>query len=109
MNGNIRPMMAPDPAAMAAQSKVIDAQKELSAIQYSQAARTTKAQNAINFILLPFQGPDGLKRQEPDDTPECKSARAAAYTFLEKYFSTETDFEAGIPVREWSETAFATA
>lgn len=102
-------MTVPDPAAMAAQSRVIEGQKELAAIQFSQAARTTKAQNAINFILLPFQGPDGLKRQEPDDTPECRAARASAYKFLAKYFATETDFEAGVPVREAQDSGFVTA
>lgn len=106
MNGGMRgPMSVPDPAAMAAQSKVIEAQKELEAIKFAQGVRQSKAQNAINFLLLPMQDEKGMKRQEPElDDPEiathCRAARAAAYDFLAGYFSTTTDFEAGVAVHE---------
>jgi len=90
----------PDVNALAAQNKVIEAQKELAAMQVAQQTRDKKVQNAINLILLPLQTPDGVVRQDPEKTPESISARAAAYKFLEGYFSTTTDLEAGIPVRE---------
>jgi len=95
------PMMAvPDVNALHAQQKVIDAQKEMGAMQMAQQVRAEKANKAINFILLPLQTKDGIVRQDPEGTPESKAARAAAYKFLEMYFTTTTDFEDGITVRE---------
>ena len=98
-------MQIPDPAQLAAQGRVIDAQKEIAAMQLAQNVRQEKAKNAINLILLPLQKADGVIRQEPEyDDPEVRprvvAARCAAYKFLEDYFSTTTDLEAGIPVRE---------
>lgn len=93
-------MSVPDPAAMAAQSKVIEAQKEVAAMQVAQNIRSGKAKDAINFILLPLQDANGIHRQDPENTPESKAARAACYRFLEHYFGTTTDLEAGIPVNE---------
>jgi hypothetical protein len=93
-------MAVPDPQALAAQQKVIDAQKEMGAMQMAQQVRAEKANKAINFILLPLQTKDGIARQDPEGTPESKAARAACYRFLEAYFSTTTDFEDGIAVRE---------
>ena len=86
--------------ALAAQQKVVDAQKELQAVQFSQQIRDQKVKNAINLILLPLQTADGVVRQDPEKTPESIAARAAAYRCLENHFSTTTDFEDGIPVRE---------
>ena len=103
MNG---PRMAvPDPAAMAAQSRVIDAQKDLAAIQFSQNARDGKVKNAINFLLLPLQTKDGVIRHEPEyDDPDVRphvvAARNAAYDCIARYFATSTDFEDGLPVHE---------
>lgn len=100
MHNGPRPMAIPDPQALAAQGRVIEAQKELNAIQIAQSFRQEKAKTAINFILLPLQTSDGVVRQEPENTKESKAARAATYRWLEKYFTADTDFEAGIPVRE---------
>jgi hypothetical protein len=102
-------MAVPDPQALAAQGKVIEAQKEFASIQLAQTVRSEKAKTAVNFILLPLQTPDGVKRQEPEDTPECKAARAACYRYLEAYFSTTTDFEAGVALYEEPVSQFATA
>lgn len=90
-----------DVGQLAAQRQVIDAQKDLAAVQFSQNVRKEKAQIAVNFILLPIQTEDGVKRQEPElDNPACVAARNAAYKFIADYFSTTTDFEDGVPVRE---------
>lgn len=96
------PQQVPDINQLAAQNKVIDAQKELAAMQYAQTVRLEKAKNAINFILLPLQTDGGVIRQDPEATVESKAARAACYKFLERYFSTTTDFEAGIAIRDAS-------
>jgi hypothetical protein len=93
-------MQVPDPSAMAAQSRVIEAQKEVAAMQVAQQIRSAKAKDAINFILLPLQDEHGVHRQDPENTLESKAARAACYRFLEHYFGTTTDLEAGIPVHE---------
>lgn len=98
-------MMVPDPQALAAQSRVIDAQKDIAAMQLAQNTRLEKVKNAINFILLPLQRADGVIRQEPEyDDPEVRphvvKARNAAYDFIAGFFSTTTDLEAGIMVRE---------
>jgi hypothetical protein len=98
-------MVVADPQALAAQGKVIAAQKELQAIKMSQEVRQEKAKTAVNFLLLPLQTKDGVVRQEPEYhdpevRPKVVAARCAAYGFLARYFSTTTDFEAGIPVYE---------
>jgi len=112
MHSGPRPVA--DVAALAAQGRVIDAQKDLAAIQFSQNARDTKVKNAINFLLLPLQTKDGVIRQEPEyDDPEVRphvvAARNAAYDCITHYFATTTDFEDGIPVREAPSTEFVTA
>ena len=91
-----------DVGRLAAQRQVIDAQKTSSLpFRFSQNVRKEKAQIAVNFILLPIQTEDGVKRQEPElDNPACVAARNAAYKFIADYFSTTTDFEDGVPVRE---------
>lgn len=86
--------------ALAAQRETIEAQKELASIQVAQQVRENKAKNAINFILLPLQTADGIIRQDPEGTPESQAARAACYNWLAYYFSTDSDFEKGLPVQE---------
>lgn len=94
-----------DPQALAAQQKVIDAQKEFASIQFAQNTRLEKVKNAINFILLPMQTEDGVVRGEPEyDDADVRAhvvkARNAAYDFIAHFFSTTTDFEAGVPIYE---------
>lgn len=102
-----RRMMAgpPDLAANAAQARIIEANKELSAIQFAQQARKEKAQTAVNFILLPMQTKDGVVRNEPeyddaDVRPSVVKARCAAYEFIADYFSTTSVSESGVPMME---------
>jgi|ERR1700677_65709 len=94
-----------DLQALSAQDKVIQAQKWLKEIEFAQNTRSTKAQHAINFLLLPHQTKDGVIRNEPeyDDVevrPHVVKSRCAAYDFLGRYFSTTTDFEKGVAVHE---------
>jgi hypothetical protein len=110
----MHPGQVPDPRAIAAQQRVIDAQKELKSIEFAQSMRDGKVKNAINFLLLPLQTKDGVVRQEPeyDDEvvrPHVVAARCAAYDCIATYFKTTTDFEDGLPVHEAPSTEFAIA